>query len=237
MLATLTIEHPFSWEDQLRPLCLAYNSSVHPTTTYTPFFLMFGRQVRMPIDMMYGTPASEPTTISEYASTLRKNLESAYATVRVKMDMKLDREKDLYDRKIHGKPIEVGDLVWLYCPAVPRGQSKKLHRPWSGPHRVVTKISEQVFRIQHHRNLRHRQVVHFNRLKRCPPNVRLPVEIPKSTPPTDSPTPPSYPGTNVQLEDLDDTPQPPTRPLAPPSPRYPTRTRRPPPRLQDYIQH
>ena len=38
MLATSANEHPFSWEDQLRSVCLAYNTSVHPTTTYTPFF-------------------------------------------------------------------------------------------------------------------------------------------------------------------------------------------------------
>ena len=61
------------------------------------------------------------------------------------MDRKLDREKELYDRKVHGKPLEIGDLVWLHCPAVPRGHSKKLHRPWSGPHRVVSGRSPSKF--------------------------------------------------------------------------------------------
>ena len=42
MLGTLATEHPFDWEVQLRPLCMAYNTSIHPTTGYTPFYLMFG---------------------------------------------------------------------------------------------------------------------------------------------------------------------------------------------------
>ena len=42
MLATAAQEKPFDWENHLRRLCIAYNTSVHPTTGYTPFFLMFG---------------------------------------------------------------------------------------------------------------------------------------------------------------------------------------------------
>ena len=44
MLKTAATEHPFDWEDQLRPLCMAYNSSINPTTNYSPFYLMFGRR-------------------------------------------------------------------------------------------------------------------------------------------------------------------------------------------------
>ena len=57
MLASTAEKHLFDWESQLRPLCLAYNTSVHPTTGYTPFYLMYGRQVPMPIDIMFGTPS------------------------------------------------------------------------------------------------------------------------------------------------------------------------------------
>ena len=37
MLSTAAGEHPFDWECHLRRLCLAYNTSVHPTTGHTPF--------------------------------------------------------------------------------------------------------------------------------------------------------------------------------------------------------
>ena len=37
MLATTTREHPFDWEDQIRKVCMAYNTSVHSSTGFTPF--------------------------------------------------------------------------------------------------------------------------------------------------------------------------------------------------------
>ena len=40
MLATTTQDHPFDWEDQIHKVCMAYNTSVHASTGYTPFFLI-----------------------------------------------------------------------------------------------------------------------------------------------------------------------------------------------------
>ena len=82
MLATTAAERPFDWEEYLRPLCMAYNTSVQATTGYTPFSLMFGRQARMPNDLMYGTPDGVEKSPSQYASNLRSTLENAYRRVR-----------------------------------------------------------------------------------------------------------------------------------------------------------
>ena len=177
MLAKSVRDRPFEWEDHIRHLCLAYNTSVHPTTGYSPFFLMFGRQVRMPVDLMYGTPTASPVAVPEYVSNLRTSLTSAYERVRATMGTKLDRQKEFYDEKVHGDPFQEGDLVWLNTPAVPRGQSRKLHNPWSGPYRVVARLSDAVYRVQHTQIRRKRHVVHFDRLKRCPPNIRIPPRV------------------------------------------------------------
>ena len=168
MLATAVQERPFEWEGHLRHLCMAYNTSIHPTTGYTPliiFYLMFGRQAWMPINVMYGTPTPRACTPTEYAEKLHQSLESAYRQVRVQLGHKLCRQKDLYDRRVHGKPYECRDLVWLHSHAVSRGQSKKLRRPWTGPFRVVRKLSDAVYRIQNTQASRQRLVVHFDRLK------------------------------------------------------------------------
>ena len=97
-----------------------------------------------------------------------------------------------------GVIYSVGDLVWLYTPAVPRGRAAKFHRPWGGPYRVVTVVSDVTYRIQlvtsptrQDRRRRHRVVVHFNRLKPChqseqPQQVSSPIPQ-EGSPQTESP--------------------------------------------------
>ena len=137
MLATTVRKHPKEWETHLQKLCMAYNTSVHSSTGFTPFYLMFGRQAKLPIDVAYGNPTPESDSVSQYAATMKDSLEQAYRRVREQSGNSAKRQKELYDQKVHGKAFEVGDLVWLHSPAVPRGQSRKLHCPWVGPFEVV----------------------------------------------------------------------------------------------------
>lgn len=64
MLATTVKDHPFDWEEALRKVCMAYNSSVHAATGFAPFYLMFGREARLPWDMIYGTLPVEPKPVN-----------------------------------------------------------------------------------------------------------------------------------------------------------------------------
>ena len=107
MLAKSVREHPSSWEEHICRLCLAYNTSVNPTTGHTPFFLMFGRQVRMPVDLMYETPNNtSPTTIPEYVTKLRASLTSAYEQVRTTVPAQLKRQKEFYKYMgSHSSPV------------------------------------------------------------------------------------------------------------------------------------
>ena len=147
MLATTTQSHLFDWEDQLPKVCIAYNTSVHASTGYTPFFLMYDRQARLPIDLVYGTKVNH-THASAYAMSTKRAFEEAYSLVRQKLNAAHCIQKTYYDKKVHGKPFVTGDLVWLFSPAVPRGKSKKLHHPWSGPYRVTARLGDSDYRVK-----------------------------------------------------------------------------------------
>ena len=256
MLATTTGNHPHDWEIHLRKVCLAYNTSVHSTTGYSPFYLMFGRQARLPIDIMCGTTKpSTNTTYGDFASRMQHTLEEAYDTARGRTKAKHERQKEIYNSKCHGKPFETNDLVWLYCPAVPRNKAKKFHHPWTGPWRVIKRLSDAVYRIQRLTGHRKRTVVHFDRLKRCHPHyINETPEQSQHLPQTQTGTPTTQPGQNLQLVDgisdgedseVSRTSQQVANPGAATqsvqtgtqSPRYPTRNRQPPDWYATVISH
>ena len=56
----------------------------------------------------------------------------------------------------------MGDLVWLHFPVVSHGSSHKLYHPWTGPYKIVKKLSDITYPIKSCRGRRHRLVVHFN---------------------------------------------------------------------------
>ena len=259
MLATTTHNHPNDWECCVRKVCMAYNSSVHPSTGFSPFFLMFGREAKLPVDLMYGSNPVDERTPSEYVQQLKTSLHDAYALVREHCKSEHKRQKAIFDEKIHGKPFDLGDNVWLHSPAIPRGQSKKLYRPWKGPFKVVERFGESVYKIKGPKGY---QCVHFDRLKpyqgenrefqsEAPPSQRFTEQqlIPEDPPPR----------TPAAMELLDDDEeeqqldgqanedQPEVAPAAdppavvpaadpPPGHRYPARERRVPDRYGPYIQ-
>ena len=85
MLATTVRDHPFDSEGSLRKVCMAYNSSVNASTGFTPFYLMFGREARLPVDLIYGARSGESSEVNEYVHQLQGNLEAAFELVRQKI--------------------------------------------------------------------------------------------------------------------------------------------------------
>ena len=148
MLAKYVAEHQRDWDVHLPMVMMAYRSSVHSSTQYTPHYLLFGHEVRLPLDVMYGREPHQPEAASEYARNLRSTLEEAHERAREHLKTAQRRQKDYYDRRVAGDEIKVGDHVYLHFPVIKSGRTKKLHSPWHGPHVVVKKISDLTYRIE-----------------------------------------------------------------------------------------
>ena len=84
MLGTLTPEQNVDWKAHLLTMCNAYNSTGHSTTGFRPYFLMFGRHPRLPIDFQLGLSREGVGHISKsrYIQKLQKGCSSLMTGLR-----------------------------------------------------------------------------------------------------------------------------------------------------------
>ena len=54
MLGTLPTENKINWQDWVSNLTHAYNCMTTKVTGFSPYFLMFGREPRIPVDEEFG---------------------------------------------------------------------------------------------------------------------------------------------------------------------------------------
>lgn len=71
MLGTLDSDKKSDWPDYVAPLVHAYNCTKHASTAYSPYFLMYGRSPRLPIDVTLGVPTQTDVArpYAAYATT------------------------------------------------------------------------------------------------------------------------------------------------------------------------
>ncbi|XP_042170339.1 uncharacterized protein LOC121844379 [Oncorhynchus tshawytscha] len=163
MIRALPTRAKHRWPRKLKSLTFAYNCTVHETTGHAPFQLMFGRTPHLPIDMMFGTALQDSDVVDydEYIKSLTRDLREAME-IQVLATKQLKSHAGLYNRKIRGAPVEIGDRV-LLANKGERGKRKLADR-WENNLKIVTEKNSDVhiFKIQNmstgqektvHRNL------------------------------------------------------------------------------------
>ena len=171
ILCKVVSAHHRDWSDYVPKALLAYNTSRHESTGYTPYRLMFGREARLPIDAVLKLDTSPPsgTTYPEYVMQQRQQVEETEQLVRESLGQAWEKQKAYYDTKCHGQRFHEGDRVWYRNRA--RARRRKFIKPWCGPWRVIKALSDVTYSIEEERRRpgrrRQRKVVHFNYLKPC----------------------------------------------------------------------
>ena len=85
MLAMFVSREHDNWDDLLPFMMLAYNTTVHMSTGFTPYRLVFGEECSLPGNVVHRElrPDPPPCDVGDYASWVRqKTLYEAYDEVR-----------------------------------------------------------------------------------------------------------------------------------------------------------
>ena len=145
-------------------MTFVYNTTVHRTIGATPYSMIFGREAQYPIDLFVPKPPGDPRLkLGEHAEELIERLYEIHREAQMTMGTEQRRQREYFNRKVHGEPFKEGDLVWLFEPH--KAKSRKFYLPWHGPFEVLGRTSEVTYMICKRENKEKWQKVLFNHLK------------------------------------------------------------------------
>lgn len=167
MLKKYVDANPKSWDKYLPFLLMAYRSSVHESTGETPSLMMLGREVELPIDLLYGNnsvnKSKEYDTASSYVHDLQKRFWNIHDLAREQMTRASERQKRKYDMRAQQLSYKIGDAVLLNIKNNSKLQSK-FKPSWEGPYHVIAVLSDLIYQIKRGTN-GVPKIVHHNLLK------------------------------------------------------------------------
>ena len=137
------------WDLKLPLLLFAIRTSEHTTTGFSPFALTYGREARLPWDIVYGPAPNTPTPHKEWVAERKHHMTKVFQMVKDITKQRQLHQKEYFDKQRSGKfhKFEVGDLV-MRCDPAARSKRGKLNRPWSGPHKIVGKVSDSLYKLE-----------------------------------------------------------------------------------------
>nr|XP_023659188.1 uncharacterized protein LOC111839473 [Paramormyrops kingsleyae] len=176
MLGTLSREKKRSWSQYVSCLVHAYNCTKCDSTGYSPYYLMFGREARLPVDLCFDTWLGmvEAVCHSRYVERLKEDLKEAFRFASEAANQRHLRNKRLYDKKVGFQSLKAGDKV-LFRNLGLRGKHK-LESRWNPcPYLVVGKLPNlPVFKIEPADGKGGVKTVHRDHLLLIDAQVRIP---------------------------------------------------------------
>ena len=148
VLLTMCAERPNDWDKYLPALLFAVREIPQESLGFSPFELLYGRNVRGPMQILRELWSVEETDeharlTYQYVIDLRERLEK---TCKLAQDnvRKLDiKQNAFYDKRARSRKFDVGDKVLLLLPS----ESNKVLLQWNGPYEVLEVVNAMNYKI------------------------------------------------------------------------------------------
>ena len=117
-----------------------------------PFYLVYGRDLVLPTDILAGAPAELTRDLHVYKSAISVNLKQAHEIVRARLSEIAAASKERHDATASNVVFEEGSSVLLFNPkgthVNPKEPSRKLDCKWSGPYAVESRRFDGVYHLR-----------------------------------------------------------------------------------------
>ena len=139
------------WDLKLPLVLFAIRTSEHATTGFSPFNLVYGREARLPWDVVYGSAPNTPMPRERWVAERREHMSKVFKMVQDLTSRRQLQQKQYFDKNKSGKfqTFLEGEQV-MYCDPAARKKQGKLNKPWFGPYQVLEKLSDALYKLQMH---------------------------------------------------------------------------------------
>ena len=151
------------WDRHLKYLLFAYRDTPHMVTGFSPFTLLFGREVKGPLSLVHSSwldGESEGVEASGWLTALKEQMSLMSAVVTEREKLAKAKMKVAFDKHAKEKSFSVGEAVLVRRP----GLQRKLGDSWDGPYQILEKISPLNYKVE--TPGRKSKVLHVNLLKK-----------------------------------------------------------------------
>jgi hypothetical protein len=153
-------ENQDDWDEHLRGVTMAYNTTVNSQTGFTPYYMMFGREAILPMESWMREYQSLKTSVLVYVQNLAKALSTVWELAASKKPREYQRmiesQRPIRHMKFH--EYMVGDLVMIsstpkqklmsWIEKEKRAVSAALQPRYSGPYPVVKVTSPVTYIVK-----------------------------------------------------------------------------------------
>ena len=126
-----------NWPSLLPSIMMAFRRAPSAATGYSPFYMMFGKEMKIPFDIALEPKDSLPQETADYLKQFMSNLKVAHQIAQENEALSKEKDKVRHDKNAKIPKFGIGDLVLLRVHKVQKGLSKKLTDKSEGPYRIV----------------------------------------------------------------------------------------------------
>ena len=115
MIGKLEEDKKACWSEHLPKLLMAYNTTHSAVTGYSPYYLLFGRRPRIPVDYLFPTLRDSPhqTKMEVSVVAMQKRLKEAFAVARCLTSEEVAKQCCYYDHKAGAVALQPGGIVMV----------------------------------------------------------------------------------------------------------------------------